>query len=168
VAARTVAAAEAVPTVAAVEVVFTVAAVAAAAVVVLTVVVVVAAGEQVEAEATTKAFFSKGVDRPAVVLSGTDLRAQVSPHAAPQPVTKKIPSAAPTRLGSKTVYPGISFQIPHTVPALLLAGLLQQVQRMAVLAKTGKPLFELHVWAWRDNPNGAFVDWNTKVSCQGE
>src|SRR6266567_775957 len=20
--------------------------------------------------------------------------------------------------------------------------------------------FELHVWAWRDNPNGAFVDWN--------
>ena len=28
--------------------------------------------------------------------------------------------------------------------------------------------FELHVWAWRDNPNGAFVDWNNKVSCEGE
>jgi hypothetical protein len=27
--------------------------------------------------------------------------------------------------------------------------------------------FELHVWAWRDNPNGAFVDWNTRVSCEG-
>jgi hypothetical protein len=26
--------------------------------------------------------------------------------------------------------------------------------------------FELHVWAWRDNPNGAFVDWNTRVSCE--
>jgi hypothetical protein len=26
--------------------------------------------------------------------------------------------------------------------------------------------FELHVWAWRDNPNGAFVDWNTAVSCE--
>jgi len=26
--------------------------------------------------------------------------------------------------------------------------------------------FELHVWAWRDNPNGAFVDWNNKVSCE--
>ncbi len=26
--------------------------------------------------------------------------------------------------------------------------------------------FELHVWAWRDSPNGAFVDWNTKVSCE--
>ncbi len=29
-------------------------------------------------------------------------------------------------------------------------------------------LFELHVWAWRDNPNGAFVDWNNDVSCEGQ
>jgi hypothetical protein len=29
-------------------------------------------------------------------------------------------------------------------------------------------IFELHVWAWRDNPNGAFVDWNNRVSCEGE
>lgn len=26
--------------------------------------------------------------------------------------------------------------------------------------------FELHVWAWRDNPNGAFVDWNNDVTCE--
>lgn len=25
--------------------------------------------------------------------------------------------------------------------------------------------FELHVWAWRDNPKGPFVDWNDHVSC---
>ena len=30
------------------------------------------------------------------------------------------------------------------------------------------PFFELHVWAWRNNPNGAFVDWNTHVSCEGQ
>jgi hypothetical protein len=29
-------------------------------------------------------------------------------------------------------------------------------------------LFELHVWAWRDNPHGAFVDWNTHVTCEQE
>jgi hypothetical protein len=29
-------------------------------------------------------------------------------------------------------------------------------------------IFELHVWAWRDNPNGAFVDWNDHVSCEGQ
>jgi hypothetical protein len=25
--------------------------------------------------------------------------------------------------------------------------------------------YELHVWAWKRNPNGAFVDWNPSVSC---
>ena len=30
------------------------------------------------------------------------------------------------------------------------------------------PFFELHVWAWRDNPQGAYVDWNNQVSCEGE
>lgn len=28
-----------------------------------------------------------------------------------------------------------------------------------------EPLYELHVWAWRNNPYGMFVDWNPKVSC---
>ena len=27
--------------------------------------------------------------------------------------------------------------------------------------------YELHVWAWRENPNGTFVDWNPLVSCDG-
>ena len=28
--------------------------------------------------------------------------------------------------------------------------------------------YELHVWAWRDNPKGVFVDWNPRVSCAGK
>ena len=28
--------------------------------------------------------------------------------------------------------------------------------------------FELHVWAWRDNPQGDFVDWNNHVTCAHE
>ncbi|MGB8580780.1 MAG: hypothetical protein WCD47_08150 [Candidatus Sulfotelmatobacter sp.] len=28
--------------------------------------------------------------------------------------------------------------------------------------------FELHVWAWRENPQGSFVDWNNRVTCEGE
>ncbi len=28
--------------------------------------------------------------------------------------------------------------------------------------------FELHVWAWRNNPEGAFVDWNNHVTCEGQ
>jgi hypothetical protein len=28
--------------------------------------------------------------------------------------------------------------------------------------------FELHVWAWRGNPQGSFVDWNNNVNCDGQ
>jgi hypothetical protein len=31
----------------------------------------------------------------------------------------------------------------------------------------GLPAFyTLHVWAWKDNPNGPFVNWHPKVSCE--
>jgi len=31
----------------------------------------------------------------------------------------------------------------------------------------GLPAFyTLHVWAWKDNPTGAFVNWHANVSCQ--
>lgn len=26
--------------------------------------------------------------------------------------------------------------------------------------------YELHVWAWTDNPNGTFADWNPRLSCE--
>lgn len=28
------------------------------------------------------------------------------------------------------------------------------------------PFYALHVWAWKENPHGMFVDWNPKVSCE--
>lgn len=31
----------------------------------------------------------------------------------------------------------------------------------------GLPAFyELHVWAWQQNPNGTFADWNTLITCE--
>lgn len=29
-----------------------------------------------------------------------------------------------------------------------------------------KAFYTLHVWAWKDNPNGAFVNWHPGVSCK--
>ena len=28
------------------------------------------------------------------------------------------------------------------------------------------PFYALHVWAWKDNPSGMYVDWNPKVTCE--
>jgi hypothetical protein len=33
----------------------------------------------------------------------------------------------------------------------------------------GLPAFyEMHVWAWEDNPKGSFADWNTNVTCDAQ
>jgi hypothetical protein len=54
----------------------------------------------------------------------------------------------------------------HTTPPVLEG---QAFQFVSSPNRYGLPAhFELHVWAWRDNPNGAFVDWNNKVSCEGK
>jgi hypothetical protein len=52
----------------------------------------------------------------------------------------------------------------HTAPPVLEGQTFQFVEspnRYALPA-----FFELHVWAWRLNPNGAFVDWNNRVTCE--
>lgn len=41
-----------------------------------------------------------------------------------------------------------------------LANFIGEPNRYALPA-----LYELHVWAWEDNPNGSFADWNPRVSC---
>jgi hypothetical protein len=54
----------------------------------------------------------------------------------------------------------------HTAPPMLEG---QAFQLVASPNRFGlNPFFELHVWAWRDNPQGAFVDWNNQVSCEGQ
>jgi hypothetical protein len=54
----------------------------------------------------------------------------------------------------------------HASPPMLEG---QAFQFVSSPNRYGLPaFFELHVWSWRDNPNGAFVDWNTRVSCEGQ
>lgn len=75
----------------------------------------------------------------------------------------------PTKNGMKLV--GVEFIVDaatwaktHNAPPMLEG---QGFQFVNTPNRYGIPAFyELHVWAWRDNPNGAFVDWNNKVSCE--
>jgi hypothetical protein len=53
---------------------------------------------------------------------------------------------------------------PTTPPALLG----QLFTYTGYPNRFGLPAFyALHVWAWKDNPSGTFVDWNPQVTCDG-
>jgi hypothetical protein len=52
---------------------------------------------------------------------------------------------------------------PHDPPQLMgqLFHLFDAPNRFGLPA-----FYSLHVWAWKDNPNGAFVNWHPNVSCE--
>jgi hypothetical protein len=52
---------------------------------------------------------------------------------------------------------------PGNPPELMgqLFHLFDAPNRFGLLA-----FYTLHVWAWKDNPNGAFVNWHPEVSCE--
>jgi hypothetical protein len=41
----------------------------------------------------------------------------------------------------------------------------QALRREVYWLAGSRTRYELHVWAWRDNRFGTFVDWNPDVSC---
>jgi hypothetical protein len=53
----------------------------------------------------------------------------------------------------------------HAAPPQLMGQLLHLFEAPN---RFGLPAFyTLHVWAWKDNPNGTFVNWHPQVSCDG-
>jgi hypothetical protein len=51
----------------------------------------------------------------------------------------------------------------HAAPPQIMGQLLHLFEAPN---RFGLPAFyTLHVWAWKDNPNGTFVNWHPKVSC---
>jgi hypothetical protein len=77
------------------------------------------------------------------------------------------PSAGGMRLvGVEFIVDAGTWMLLHNSPPVLEG---QSFQYVGSPNRYGlPPFFELHVWAWRDNPNGAFVDWNTQVTCEGQ
>jgi len=52
----------------------------------------------------------------------------------------------------------------HQTPPVLMGQLLNY---SGAPNRFGIPAFyELHVWAWKNNPDGVFADWNPRVSCE--
>ena len=74
--------------------------------------------------------------------------------------------------GSRLFFVGVEFLVladqwneshPGGEPPVLMG---QHFQFVGTPNRYRLPAFyELHVWAWKDNPFGTFVDWNPDVSC---
>jgi hypothetical protein len=52
----------------------------------------------------------------------------------------------------------------HETPPTLMGQVFQYVGAPNRYRLPG--FYELHVWAWKQNPNGMFTDWNPQVSCE--
>ena len=52
----------------------------------------------------------------------------------------------------------------HEMPPTLMGQVFQYVGAPNRYRLPG--FYELHVWAWKPNPNGMFTDWNPVVSCE--
>ena len=69
-------------------------------------------------------------------------------------------------VGVEFIVDAATWAAHHNGPPMLEG---QAFQLVGSPNRYGLPAFyELHVWAWRDNPTGAFVDWNTRVTCEGQ
>ena len=67
-------------------------------------------------------------------------------------------------VGVEFIVDAVTWLSNHNGPPVLEG---QTFQFVSSPNRFGLPaFFELHVWAWRDNPNGAFVDWNNAVTCE--
>jgi hypothetical protein len=69
-------------------------------------------------------------------------------------------------LGAEFIVPVAAWHTHHAAPPALLGQsftLVDVPNRFGL----GEPFYALHVWAWKENPHGTFVDWNPRVSCDG-
>src|SRR4029434_4343920 len=65
----------------------------------------------------------------------------------------------PHLVGVEYIVPVDAWHARHKEPPVLDG---QVLQYSGSPNRYGLPAFyELHVWAWRENPHGALVDWNT-------
>jgi hypothetical protein len=84
----------------------------------------------------------------------------------PQALIYEPSNGALRLVGVEFIADAATWMKTHSSPPMLEGQAFQFVNSPN---RYGLPaFFELHVWAWRDNPNGAFVDWNTRVSCEGQ
>jgi hypothetical protein len=78
-------------------------------------------------------------------------------------IYEPMPDGSRKLIGADFLVIADSWNATHSAPPQMMGQLFhlfESPNRFALPA-----FYTLHVWAWKDNPNGAFVNWHPKVSC---
>jgi hypothetical protein len=79
-------------------------------------------------------------------------------------IYEAMPDGSLQLIGADYVLLADAWNANHSGPPELMGQLFHLFESPN---RFGLPAFyTLHVWAWKDNPNGAFVNWHPKVSCE--
>ena len=78
-------------------------------------------------------------------------------------IYEPTPNGRPKLIGADYLVLADTWNKTHSAPPQVMGQLLHLFESPN---RFGLPAFyTLHVWAWKENPNGAFVNWHPKVSC---
>ena len=78
-------------------------------------------------------------------------------------IYEPTPGGRPRLIGADYLVLADAWNAKHSSPPEIMGQLLHLFEAPN---RFGLPAFyTLHVWAWKDNPTGAFVNWHSNVSC---
>jgi hypothetical protein len=80
-------------------------------------------------------------------------------------IYEKLPNGRLKMTGADYLVLAEAWHANHPAPPELMGQLLHLFEAPNRFGLP--PFYTLHVWAWKENPNGAFVNWHPKVSCDG-
>jgi hypothetical protein len=79
-------------------------------------------------------------------------------------IYEPMPNGSLRLIGADYLLIADSWNAKHTGPPELMGQFFHLFESPN---RFGLPAFyTLHVWAWKDNPNGSFVNWHPNVSCE--
>jgi len=80
-------------------------------------------------------------------------------------IYEQLPNGRLKMTGADFLVLADAWHVNHPAPPELMGQLFHLFEAPN---RFGLPAFyTLHVWAWKENPNGTFVNWHPKVSCDG-
>ena len=85
------------------------------------------------------------------------------PNQPPILIFEPQPNGKPKLVGADFLIDSVNWHADHKDPPQLMGQLFHLFESPNRFALD--TFYTLHVWAWKENPNGTFVNWHPNVSC---